>query len=499
MIYSNWGGVTGSPLVSRLGFGTTRYKAEDLQDEAGIDRCSRLALYAIEKGINYFDVAPTYSYGYAEKILGNAFRRTDRKIYVAAKTGLTIDRTADDLQRRLDNSLTTLSREKIDFYYMWSVMNMEQYGEIISPGGLYEGALRAKEQGLIDRICISLHCDPESALKIVKSGLFEGVTISMNALNYQKWSAVIAECARRNIGIATMNSLAGGIIPRYGNLFEKLDKTSCSVPVKALRFLASFDVVNVLLSGMNEIEQIDENCSAFDTPVPGNGRDFVLETRETLCTGCNYCAPCTVGIPISACLQAYNHKILVESSNAVSDEQKLVSDTFVVMRANGVDFTGLRKCIHCRRCEKKCTQKLNISQRLDTLSAAAEKYNYTGRAMLKRLGEVENECRQSGKIAIWPACDYASRMFDMWKNADFEKKCEYFDSSSSRWGKEFRGKIIHSPDEIDALGIDTVLITHYTLRNEIYNDLKTKYPQLKKIIKVNTDDDIDWFNRALGR
>lgn len=221
--------------------------------------------YAIEKGINYFDVAPPYSYGYAEKILGAAFSNNSRApIYVAAKSGLAIDKTAEDILRRIDTSMTQLTVSKLDFYYIWYAMNYEQYQTVMQKGGLYEGAMRAKEQGLIDHLCISLHCDDADTLQIVEEGFFEGITISMNAMNYQKWLPVLKAARDRNMGVATMNSLAGGMIPKYSSLFKKLDDTNDSAAVKAMRFLASFDEVNTALSGMVSKTQIDENCSAFD-------------------------------------------------------------------------------------------------------------------------------------------------------------------------------------------------------------------------------------------
>lgn len=106
-----------------------------LKDKSGFQACAELVEYAIEQGINYFDVAPTYSNGYAESILGEVFANTRKQIYIAAKSGLMIDRTADDIRRRIDVSLKILHTERLDFYHIWSVMNMREYQEILKPGG----------------------------------------------------------------------------------------------------------------------------------------------------------------------------------------------------------------------------------------------------------------------------------------------------------------------------------------------------------------------------
>ena len=500
MIYSKWGGREDAPEISRLGFGTTRFNPLHLKEEKGLLKCVELVEYAIEKGINYFDVAPTYSYGYAEKILGDAFKNTKKEVYLAAKTGLMIDKTADDVLKRIDSSLKLLNKENIDFYHIWSVMNYEQYQTVLKTGGLYEGVYKAKEKGMIQHICISLHCDVEDTMRIVEEGLFEGITISMNAMNYRKWLPVLEKTRWKKMGVSTMNSLAGGVIPTYERLFRNIDDTNDSVSVKALRFLASFPEVSCILSGMSNKEQIDKNCSAFNEIAEDYQRkNFEIVTEERLCSGCNYCSPCAVGIPIAACMQAYNHKILVDSSDIPVDDQVLTNEMFIRMRANGVNFPKLKQCLNCHKCEKKCTQKIDISKRLKYIEKKAEEYGYTQTKMRERLREIEEICSEAKCIGIWPACDYATRVFDFWDNPNFESKCEFFNSSDAMQGKEYRGKKIRTLSEMNKLKVDTILITHYTLRNEIYDDLRSRVSEHIKIIKLNQDTDIDWFNRAVGK
>ena len=86
MEYVRWAGREDCPSVSRLGFGTTRFLQSDLNTVEGFEKCVELVTYAIGKGINYFDVAPTYSNGLAEKILGEALFRASASVYFAAKT-----------------------------------------------------------------------------------------------------------------------------------------------------------------------------------------------------------------------------------------------------------------------------------------------------------------------------------------------------------------------------------------------------------------------------
>lgn len=502
MIYSEWGGREDGPRISKLGFGTTRFPQEWLMDKAGFQACAALVEYAIEKGINYFDVAPTYSNGYAESILGSVFVNTKKPVYIAAKSGLMIDRTADEIRRRIDASLKMLHARRLDFYHIWSVRNMSEYQEILKPGGLYEGAKRAQEDGLISHLCISLHCRESEVLQIIEDGYFEGITISMNAMNYKKWVPILKLAKEKNMGVATMNSLGGGIIPQYHSLFESLDQSDDPVSVKALRFLSSFPEIDVMLSGMMSKEQIDENCSALEEGQTSCQRPrFSIQTAETLCSGCGYCAPCTAKIPISACMQAYNHKILVESSGKSLSEKKIINDTFIRLRGNGVGLDDFNQCITCRMCEKRCTQKLNIVERLKFLSQSAENYGYTEQAIRNRLNEIELECREFEHIAIWPACGYAERVLDFWNNPDFEARCEYYNSSPAMWGKPFRGKAIRAAANAAALpcrgGQTAVIIMNYRLQEKIYEQLNASAPETVKLIKLHRENDINWFDRAM--
>lgn len=360
-----------------------------------------------------------------------------------------------------------------------------------------DGIIRAKEQGLIDHVCVSLHSDPETTLKIVKEGIFEGITISLNVLNYKKWLKVLEEASRRQIAVVTMNSLGGGIIPRYGKLFDGIDDSDDTVPIKALRFVLNIPGVHIALSGMPTKEIVDENLEAvkYVNSLKVNF-DYSLPVEESLCSGCNYCAPCTVGIPISACMQAYNHKILTEAVESFTEEQQMANDVFIRIRANGIAFPDLSPCLGCHVCERRCTQKIPISQRMRWLKMESERYGYDNETIRKRLISVEEKCRDSRKIAIWPAADYASRVLDYWGNEDFERRCVFVNASPAMWGRTFRGVGILSPDSVETEGVDTIVIMHHRLQDKIYAEISGRYKNMK-IVCLHEPTDIDWFNRMI--
>lgn len=510
MEYSLWQGKRDfKPLrVSKLGFGTTRFNPEDLNNPTGLNRCSALVSAALEEGINYFDVAPTYSFGRAEEILGNAFaeRASNDSIFVAGKTGLLIDKSANDAYARIQSSLAKLGQPHFTFYSLWSVMNLEEFEIASRRRGVLEGILRAYEEGLIDHVCVSLHCDPSSAHKIVSSGIFEGVTISVNPINYASWLPFLAYASDNNIWVSTMNTLAGGMVPRYPKLFESIGDNEYSVVQNSLRFVSSLPGVRTVLSGMRTVDELRENCRAFDCEphnneccVPVDENSFRINVGRPLCTGCGYCMPCTVGIDIPAMMQAYNHLILLDSIGSDDTETKRANDVFQRARANGAYPLNQKPCLSCGKCEKTCTNKLPISKRMRELSEMAERHCYTRDSVLDRLRSLVEILKGYKTVAVWPSCDYAMRALDLISrhiDQNFETKCEYFNSSSSIVGTQFRGKSVHGIEDMDVLGVDAVLIMHYRYQDELREQLLSVLPESISVFTLHNEGDVDWFNRA---
>jgi len=153
MIYKEYG-KTGKK-VSALGFGGMRFNKEEYDKD--IEKCADIVRYASSKGINYFDTAPGYCEDKSEIIMGAAFKNMPNPFFVSTKSNYWSDKTADDVRRRCETSIERLGVDKINFYHMWCIMNMEHYRNVMAPGGPYEGALKLKEEGLIDHICISTH------------------------------------------------------------------------------------------------------------------------------------------------------------------------------------------------------------------------------------------------------------------------------------------------------------------------------------------------------
>jgi aryl-alcohol dehydrogenase-like predicted oxidoreductase len=159
---------------------------------------------AVDRGVNYFDVAP--SYGNSQNILGPALKPHRQKVYLACKTE---KRTKDAVLEELHNSLKLLNTGYFDVYQMHAV-KPEEVDTILGPGGALEAFVSAKEQGVVRNIGVTTHFD-EVALRLLKSYTFDTLLFPINWACYLKdglGKAALEEAAARNMGRIAIKGLA---------------------------------------------------------------------------------------------------------------------------------------------------------------------------------------------------------------------------------------------------------------------------------------------------
>ena len=364
MIYKQYG-KTGKK-VSAVGFGGMRFDTK-----LSKDKNAELLLHAYDKGINYFDTAPNYCRDQSEDIYGIAMkqmRSVRDKIYVSTKGMPTEIKTADQARVAVEKSLKRLNLEKIDFYFVWCVRKVEHYEMAMKKGGLYDGLLKCKEEGLIDHIAISSHLQGTKISRVLEKGEFEGVLLGVNILNFlYRWEGVL-RANEMGLGVLAMNPLAGGVIPQYADQLRFLAESGESPVETALRFCISCPQITITLTGFTTKEHIDTACRVADTCRPFSPEDIerikkhLAENMNSLCTGCGYCLKgCPENIPIASYMQFYNKKILFGKTEAemINDIDGQHHWGILVERPASADA-----CSKCGRCEEACTQHLNIIERL---------------------------------------------------------------------------------------------------------------------------------------
>jgi predicted aldo/keto reductase-like oxidoreductase len=350
--------------VSVIGFGGMRFRKEDYDKSFEIP--AQIIRRASELGVNYFDTAPFYCDDKSEEIFGEAFKDMPNPFYVSTKSMIHREPTADDVRRRIDNSLKRMGLNKINFFNMWSILNIGQYRKVMAPGGPYEGALKAKNEGLIEHIVFSTHCSGEEIEAIVDGGAFEGVTLGYNAINFAYRQKGIKASYEKGLGVVTMNPLGGGIIPQNPDYYSFIKgNDNDTLAQAALKFNISHKEITVALAGMGTIEEVEENVKA--------GENFGAMTDErlnamakhlnkaldSLCTGCQYCKGCPVDIDIPKYMDAFNMSIIMKNDESIINRLKWHW---------GMDNEGAAMCIDCGKCEKMCTQHLPIIERLKYIS-----------------------------------------------------------------------------------------------------------------------------------
>jgi predicted aldo/keto reductase-like oxidoreductase len=364
MLYTNFG-KTGK-LVSRIGMGCMRLRPWEYKD-GDYQKCADFVLRAIDCGINYFDTCPDYSEGHNEKILGYALRQCKNKPYISTKCGLTHAKTADDTRRMIEKSLNNLSVDRITFYNMWSIRSLDEYREYMKKGGIYEGMLQARAEGLIEHICCSAHLAGNDLVRIVDDNVVDGMTVGYNALNFAYRRAGVLACCNAGLGVVTMNPLGGGMIPRHPELFDRIsDELNENAVFGALKFLLGQKEISVVLVGMFDDQHLNDIESITSSEVAVLSDSEILRIGEKLsrdlnglCTLCAYCDKCPIEIPVHKYMDSFNEFI-------VTGDQSFVSRRLREHWSLGIDKSGM--CVGCGNCEKLCTQHLPIVERLKIIS-----------------------------------------------------------------------------------------------------------------------------------
>lgn len=353
--------------VSAIGFGGMRFGKDEDYSADVVRRANAL-------GINYFDTAPFYCNDRSEDIFGKAFQKMPEQFYVSTKSSVNSEPTADKVRWRIENSLKRMGLEKINFFHMWCIMDLSQYERVMAPGGPYKGALKAKEEGLIDHLVFSTHCKGADIRKIIEDEVFEGVLLGYNAINHPYRQEGVEAAREHKLGVATMNPLGGGLIPQHGQYFSFLKQWQDeTVSQAALRFNASRRGITVTLAGMGTLEEVEENIKTLDHPLTF-GTEKLKEIQEkigkgfdTLCTTCSYCMKCPKKIKISSYLEAYNLMVL-DSVDRMNNHLNWLREKGSLKETD----VSPAECIACGACEALCTQKLPIIQRLQEMTRMAK-------------------------------------------------------------------------------------------------------------------------------
>jgi predicted aldo/keto reductase-like oxidoreductase len=494
-------GKTGKKL-SALGVGTMRFK---LGEENGFENAVQLTLEAVKQGVNYIDTSFGYLGGQAEKIAGEAVKRAGKEVYVTVKSNGLTDVSADACYKRICDSLKNMGLPKAHFFILWTVLNYDDFMKMTLPGAAYDGAVRAKKEGLIDHICMSAHASPENIIKIMRTGKIEGLTISYSVLTPHIFEPVLQTAAELGIGLVTMNSLGGGLIPQNPGLFSFVKQDGDeSAAAAALSWSYAHPQITTVLSGMTTLDELNENLRAFSkSENSAESEKRIAEVNKSFsditgfCTGCGYCAGCPAGIDIAVLMQAFN---AIKFTGGIMDyrrkDERLLENIRICYRLNMISSfmppDTKNPCLQCGECESKCTQHLPIIKRIAEIYKRFDESAYSEKHIMDRLRNIFSVNYE--KIAFWSAGLYTKKVFSYFQKLFPNQKSDFFifDKNEKLWGTVCDGIRVENPSKLLEIKPNIVVISNYIYSEEIYRDIKQYENSGVRIVKIHTGNDVPW-------
>lgn len=341
--------------------------APDRIDEAA---ATRLLHDAIESGVNYIDTAWFYhattfgQAGQSEPFVGRALSGGWReRIQLATKLPQQIVKTRDDMDRYLTQQLERLKTDHIDFYLVHG-LNGEAWNRMRDLG-VREFLDKARERGLIRFAGFSFHGNKEDFPRIIdeyNGWAFGQLQYNYIDTDYQAGYSGLRYAAGKGLGVVVMEPLKGGRLannlpPEMHAVFDKRPE-GWSPAEWALRYVWNEPGVSLLLSGMNDPAQLQENLRVAATAEPNQltpeqgtvyeaARDAMRARMKADCSACRYCQPCPNGVEIPEILAALN------AASVWDTKDPLLTGYSRIVGKPGA-------CSECGQCEDMCPQGLPI-------------------------------------------------------------------------------------------------------------------------------------------
>ncbi len=314
--------------IYRVGFGGIPIQRVDEK------KACDLIQKAKEAGMNFIDTARGYTV--SEEFIGNAIKEDPNYWIIATKS---MAREYDVMKKEIEISLKNLKRDYIDLYQMHNVKE-EEYDKVFEENGGYNALLEAKKEGKIREIGISSH-SAQVIHKAVEEDKFSTIQFPYNIVENQGEEA-LKKAKTKNIGTIIMKPLAGGAL-EDGKL--------------ALRYILSKDFVDVVIPGMDHIDQVIENANVACDNISLTEEEInkISEIKKVLgnkfCRRCGYCLPCSenINIPMQFILEGYYTRYNLKEWSM--ERYKALGNQ-------------ASKCIACGICETKCPYHLPIKEML---------------------------------------------------------------------------------------------------------------------------------------
>ncbi len=356
--------------ISVLGYGCMRFSSKN--GKIDFEKADKEFMRAYELGVNYFDTA--YIYPGNEEIVGRIIEKNNirDKINLATKLPQYLVKNRAALDKYFDEELKRLRTDYVDYYLMHHMTDHTQWEKLVSLG-IKEWIAEKKAEGKIRHVGFSFHGTTEEFLQILNAYDWEMCLVQYNYVdeNTQAGKTGVHAAAEKGIPVMIMEPLRGGklvdLLPEKAKQMIAEDPHGWSPAEWAFRWLWNQEEVTCVLSGMNSIEMIEENCRIASEAQAGAFTDeehqflsgikqIILDTTKVNCTGCRYCMPCPKGVNIPGIFSCYNHMYSESKSSG-----RLEYFQTIALRIDPCDAS---LCIKCGKCELHCPQSIPIREKL---------------------------------------------------------------------------------------------------------------------------------------
>ena len=410
--------------ISVLGYGCMRFTR--MGPKIDYDKAEKEIMAAFRAGVNYYDTA--YIYPGSEALIGKIFASNGirDKINIATKLPHYLLRTPDDLDRYFNEQLKRLQTDHVEYYLMHMLNDAKSWQRIVDLGAA-QWLKKKKADGSIGQIGFSYHGNSEKFIELIDAYDWDFCQIQYNYYDeYSQAGRSGYEYAySKGIPVVIMEPLRGGklanklpgeaaeLFDRYSKEHHRhllssvgpgtrsaehsgmdqdetvsdgpdlfgtddtetisgvegaLRKTKLSPAQWGLRWLWDQPGIMCVLSGMNSLEMVRENCRTADTAGEANFltegelavyRDVVQiinEKTKVPCTGCGYCMPCPANVDISGTFAAYNDRYVDGFFTAQKE--------YMMCTTLRKESTAASNCIGCGKCEEHCPQGIAIRDEL---------------------------------------------------------------------------------------------------------------------------------------
>ena len=362
--------------LSALGMGAMRLPVID-GDDTRVDQelVNKMVACAMEGGVNYYDTAWGYHGGQSELAMGRALAAYPRESFYLADKFPGYDLSnMDKVEEIFEKQLEKCGVEYFDFYLIHNVceLNIEEY---LNPAHrIYDYLTAQKKNGRIRHLGFSAH-GSRAVIERFLSVYGDAMEFCQLQINYLDWNfqdakGKVALLRERGLPVWVMEPVRGGSLaslkPEYEERLRAL-RPDETIPAWAFRFLQSIPEVTVTLSGMSNLDQMQQNIATFgeEKPLSAQEMDALLGIADEMvkkialpCTACRYCTThCPQGLDIPHLLALYNEHAY---SNGGFIAPMAVSAIDEDKRPNA--------CIGCRSCEAVCPQQIKISEAMADFS-----------------------------------------------------------------------------------------------------------------------------------